>query len=764
MLTIFYSFFFSLLRILDKNPDKRPDTVDILFALKNVDRKRFSLMDDGDEEQELAEKLTVMPPVKEDLSLVKRKDLLMQIDDILFSENKYAVLQGVGGIGKTTLAAQFVHDLFKRKEKKKIIVIWFNAASRETIEEVYHSKLAPYFSLDRSAYSTQREFIVDVNLRLCNLCFDILIVYDNVQQYDDLSPFIDDLFNWYQFRVVLTTKDENLFRDRTNFTYLRLNLMNEEESVEYLTHSFSKQRLLNKSMAKEFYDYFSATSGEQQQQKRGVLPLVLKLAVCLFDENGYWQLNNEKYMSMAKSQAYLGCATNILLENFSRDSAPYQILLYLAYLDGSFVSFDLLLDLVNEIYELYLERNQHLNSVAKIQPDTLNRYLRELNKRALVEILHKENNYGVNVHDSIQMIIREKLRHESPDEPIANDLVTMLNRITPFVNNETNEERRIKMERAHLHVIKLVRMCAGKKSSLDLAQLLAKLALYSKYQLLDYQRCLDYALRAHAMFKKCYSHESVNMDLADSFYRLADAYSLLGDARKSLAHHQQSLDIKKKLFNTDVHPSVAASLNSIGSAHIALGDQKKALVFYQKSLDIKQQLYEHGNHPDIAASMGNIAIVYKTLGETSKALEYHHKSLDMYKSIYKGNHPDIASSLNNIGLAYKTSGEFKKALDYYQQSLKMERQLYSGNHPKIAIALNNIGLAYFSLGNAKKALDFFNQSLKMKQSLYGQSHPSIVISLNNIGSAYNALGESKKSIEFYNKASSMEQQINLGLF
>lgn len=55
--------------------------------------------------------------------LIKRQTIMNRIDTILYGENKHALLHGIGGIGKTTIANQYVNELVLRKKNKVVIDI-----------------------------------------------------------------------------------------------------------------------------------------------------------------------------------------------------------------------------------------------------------------------------------------------------------------------------------------------------------------------------------------------------------------------------------------------------------------------------------------------------------------------------------------------------------------------------------------------------------------------------------------------------------------
>ncbi|XP_019646786.1 PREDICTED: uncharacterized protein LOC109487245 [Branchiostoma belcheri] len=129
-------------------------------------------------------------------------------------------------------------------------------------------------------------------------------------------------------------------------------------------------------------------------------------------------------------------------------------------------------------------------------------------------------------------------------------------------------------------------------------------------------------------------------------------WNKLGDQRKAISYHEQSLKMRKAVYGkTTPHPDIAGSLNNIGACWSHLGDHKKAISYYEQSLKMKKAIYGKTTaHPDIAGPLNNIGACWSHLGDRKKAISYHEQSLKMRKAIYGETtpHPDIASSLNNI--------------------------------------------------------------------------------------------------------------------
>ena len=149
---------------------------------------------------------------------------------------------------------------------------------------------------------------------------------------------------------------------------------------------------------------------------------------------------------------------------------------------------------------------------------------------------------------------------------------------------------------------------------------------------------------------------------------------------------------------------VAASLGNLGIAYRNLGDYKKAIDYHLQSLAIEKEI---GNRRGVAASLGSLGIAYHSLGDYKKAIDYHLQHLAISKEI--GNRRGVAASLGSLGIAYHSLGDYKKAIDYHQQHLAISKEI--GNRQGIANALNNLGNTLHKSGQLTAAEKHLRQAI-----------------------------------------------------
>ncbi|WP_072621941.1 tetratricopeptide repeat protein [Spirulina major] len=259
----------------------------------------------------------------------------------------------------------------------------------------------------------------------------------------------------------------------------------------------------------------------------------------------------------------------------------------------------------------------------------------------------------------------------------------------------------------------------------------------------DYKKAIDYHKQSLAIARQIKDKQGE----AASLGNLGVAHQSLGEVEKAIDYDQQCLLITRQIKDKR---SEAASLGSLGDAYQSLGEVEKAINYHEQSLVITRQIKDKRGE---ANSLGNLGNAYQSLGEVKKAIDYHEQCLAIAQQI-KDKQGEV-NSLGSLGLAYKSLGEVKKAIGYYEQCLAITRQIKDKRGE--AASLGNVGNAYDSLGEVEKAINYHEQSLVIAQQIKDKRGEAN--SLGNLGNAYQSLGEVKKAIDYHEQHLVIAQQI-----
>ena len=202
----------------------------------------------------------------------------------------------------------------------------------------------------------------------------------------------------------------------------------------------------------------------------------------------------------------------------------------------------------------------------------------------------------------------------------------------------------------------------------------------------DYEKALEYYGKALAIHERVLGSE--HPDTASTYNNLAIVYHAQGDYEKALEYYGKALAIRERVLGSE-HPDTVSTYNNLAVAYDDQGDYEKALEYHGKALAIRERVLG-SEHPDTAMTYNNLATVYDDQGDYEKALEYYGKALAIYERVLGSEHPDTSDTYNNMANVYFIQGDYEKALEYYQRALKVYLDTFGEEHPHTKIIRDNL--------------------------------------------------------------------------
>jgi len=163
------------------------------------------------------------------------------------------------------------------------------------------------------------------------------------------------------------------------------------------------------------------------------------------------------------------------------------------------------------------------------------------------------------------------------------------------------------------------------------------------------------------------------------------------------------LELYQLLLTDKWHPerSEAADLyNRLGWIYYDLGKMKAALKYYEEALTKWKEVGDRGREGFI---LNNLALVFNSLGQNEKAIEYYEQALSIQREV--GNRLEEGRALNNLAGAYDALGQKQEAFHYYNQALQISQEV--GDRAGEGTTLWNIGALYFKRNRYNVALACF---------------------------------------------------------
>ena len=156
-----------------------------------------------------------------------------------------------------------------------------------------------------------------------------------------------------------------------------------------------------------------------------------------------------------------------------------------------------------------------------------------------------------------------------------------------------------------------------------------------------------------------------------------------------------------------------AVLRSLGFAHISTGRFADALTTLREGLAIERG---RGNAPGVGRILNNIGIAHIRLGQYTAALSALRGVVDLLGE--SGSARDRAVTLGNLGVAYTQLGRYREALDCFEGMLSLNER--AGSRSTAVLALINMGWVHIRTGELDKARDYLGRGLALNGEIGGK--------------------------------------------
>ena len=217
---------------------------------------------------------------------------------------------------------------------------------------------------------------------------------------------------------------------------------------------------------------------------------------------------------------------------------------------------------------------------------------------------------------------------------------------------------------------------------------------------------------------------------AMSLHALAALLRHQGDYVRARPLFERGLTINEKLRGSE-HPNTAATLNSLAVLLCAQGDLAEARPLFERALAIQEKVLGP-EHPDTAASLDNLAFVLKGLGDLAGARPLVERALAIQEKALGPEHPRTAVSLNSLAILLTNQGDLAGARPLHERALAIREKAVGREHPYTAESLNNLALLLMDQRDLAGARPLHERALAIRERALGPEHPDTAMSLNNL--------------------------------
>ncbi|PXX53430.1 RelA/SpoT family (p)ppGpp synthetase [Nocardia tenerifensis] len=279
--------------------------------------------------------------------------------------------------------------------------------------------------------------------------------------------------------------------------------------------------------------------------------------------------------------------------------------------------------------------------------------------------------------------------------------------------------------------------CLDHTVSHDLAQMVA--LTKSVARLLEFDGQWPRAAALHQRAAETTSHLGDRLGEADALDALGRVHRFTGHYEQAIDLHQQALTIYRDLGH---QIGEADSLQNLGRMRFLTDEYERAAELFQQAVAIYNALGESLGKADTLVVLGRVR---ETTSDYEKAADLHQQALTIYRDL--GYLLGEADALCALGRIRETTGDYEQAADLHQQALTIYRDL--GYLLGEADALCALGRVCRLSEDYEQAAGLYVQALTHYRAL-GHRHGE--------ADALDALGDLLRLTRDYGQATAVHQQ------
>jgi hypothetical protein len=644
-------------------------------------------------------------------------------------------LQGMGGVGKSQLAVEYVY-----RHLHEYQVIWWIPSEQPQQIRQFLVMLAGRLGLSVGSgeANTAVPAVIEA-LRVGEPYKNWLLVFDNAENPEAVREFFPTNGPG---RILVTSRNSQW---ASSARPLEVDVFTRDES-----------RTLLQLRAPTLDD----ATADRLAETLGDLPLGIEQAAVWLSETG---MPADEYLRLFEQQAdelmlsdpppdyplSVAAAWNVSLERLRKNHpAALQLLQVCAFFAPEPISRRLLSGIRDAPVPPEL-------NAALSDPIRLGRAIREINRYALARINHNTNT--VQLHRLVQRVLinqmpdqlqsqmrngaHQLLAKGDPGEPTASHQWPQYGDLLPHVlSSRAVESTDPWVRQLVLNEIQYMFTWGDHQGSLDLAE-----EAYRTWQseagenaehVLAAAQLFTDALRILGRYAEAYDLDQKTLAamtdvLGPEHESTLELTSMLAWDMRLRGDFQRALELDKHAFETCERLFGPNDLSTLLCAHRhALN--LRFIGEFQQALDLdrmthRRKVEELGeNALTTLATLAAVALDLQEAGEYIQARDQAQEVVDRYRYNVGETHPHTMAAIRLLSVAERRAGHHAEALELSGRALALHRARYGDEYPQTVSALTAHAVDVRQSGDLDRALELGRQGYEGYEALMGRDHPHTV--------------------------------------
>ncbi|MER7706427.1 tetratricopeptide repeat protein [Kitasatospora sp. NPDC097605] len=228
---------------------------------------------------------------------------------------------------------------------------------------------------------------------------------------------------------------------------------------------------------------------------------------------------------------------------------------------------------------------------------------------------------------------------------------------------------------------------------------------------------------------------------------LANSYRASGDLPRAVALHEATLARRRRALGDD-HPDTLVSYEELAGTYQAAGDLERAIPLHEATLAQYERRLGPA-HPRTLTSRSGLATALLAAGDLDRAIPLYTAVLSQRRQAFGDSDPGTITSRNNLACAYTVAGRPDRAAQQLEVVLALSEEVHGEAHPETIAVRANLGCAFRDAGDVSRSVSLLETAAAQSAHLLGDTHPQTLTTRNGLAQAYQAAGDPVRAIDLY---------------
>jgi tetratricopeptide (TPR) repeat protein len=207
--------------------------------------------------------------------------------------------------------------------------------------------------------------------------------------------------------------------------------------------------------------------------------------------------------------------------------------------------------------------------------------------------------------------------------------------------------------------------------------------------------------------------------------RTANNYAIdlrwLGDFARARELDEESVRLRRLTYG-DEDRNTQLAVASLARDHYNLGNYTTGLALQEAALPVQRRLLGP-DHAEVLSETRNLVVLLRKVGQHARARDEAEKLVQTYEQRFgQDDEPTLAANMSYVN-ALRTTGQLEDALRLGRECLERYRRAYGPEHPATLVCATNVAIVLRHRGFLEEALSLNETTLAAFRTVLGDNHP-----------------------------------------